>query len=297
MRSFRRDPVNLGDTRIAYLFLFSISLVCAVIGMISVDLRERLQEAETAGIRTALYECTDSLRAWSDAESTEARSEAVSRFCSAVMLLPDGVDPEPLLTLAGEMRAGTASGGEIRRLHDALSVLAATDFSDGAAARRTIRDAVSGVIAVTAEAPERDASMLPAVDTSWYSYKEAVRIASGLFGTDTGAPVPVRAADGAAWICENENLRIRFSAFDGSPESLVYIRLGAKPDEIRSDDELCERAGRFIGYGMGLGDPSEAEIIGDTGGFVRIALRCGGDDYRAVLDRHGRVWSVIKVKR
>lgn len=294
MRKFRSDRANLSDPRIAYTLLLAISLVCTVMGMFANRAENRLAAWQLDDYRSALCECADALTVWREAEG-DMRTAAALRFRNAAAALPTDAPREPLLTLAESMRTGDAPVQTVQTLADTFALLAAFDYPDGETARDMIVGTLMDVTDGLGDVPETDAAEpVSGPDTSWYSRRRAQETVEGLFGSAVACEA---SADGDAWVAETENLRMRFSAFDGSLESFVYIRLGDAPDVVCNDAELLERASEFAGERLRLGAVTEAALTDSLGGFRAVSLVCRAGEYRAVLDPWGRVWSMAKVKR
>ncbi len=292
MRKFRSDRKNLSDIRIAYMILFIIAALSIVMGFAARRAETALRTYELERCRGVLTECADALHAWAQMPTGEEGLSAALRFRSAVTALPTDVERETLLAMADRMRAGDAAiTSEAKSLGDTFSLLAALEYAN-VKEMQIIAETLAKVSAVLL--PAKEAVTASADEVTQYSLTVAKRVVQSLF--DENAPDLHASDDGSRWVADMQNMRLTFSAFDGSLESFVYIRLGTVPKVRCSEAELVERAVRFAGDSLGLKitDGLAAERMGD---FTAVELRGSVCDYRAVLDAHGRVWSMAKVKR
>ncbi|MBQ8551216.1 MAG: hypothetical protein IJ428_00215 [Clostridia bacterium] len=300
MRKLRSDTENIRDTRIAYTFLLSLAVLCLILGIIATNLGSRLHANELADSYMSLTLCSDALREWDDAASDEARYAAAIRFGNAAARLPSEVKLEPLLSLADKMRSGDGAASEVRAFADTFALLATLDYADNAEARSIIAETIDGVHSALTEKldedpPEAAGELLPEVVA--YSQKVAQKGIEAIFGGNAGSLSPILAESGDVFVAENDNLRMTFSAADGSLESFVYIRLGDAPSTVRSRSERLSAALDFFNLNRRRGKGTDASIAGELCGFMLADITAGEETYRAAVDKYGRVWSLMKVKR
>ncbi len=298
MRKLRSDNENLRDTRIAYTFLISLTVLCLVLGLVATHLGTRLHKNELDDCRGTLTLCSDALREWDLAQSAEARYAAALRFENAVSALPSQVDVTPLLSLSKQMRQGETVN--IHAFSDTFSLLAALDYTDSSEAVTIIAKAIENVsLAVPENLPEEESESVsaPLPEVIAYSGKLAKKGIAAMFGTNAGTLTPVLSEAGDVFTAESENLRMTFSASDGCLDSFVYIRLGDTPKMALSDTERLSEALAFFNLSRHRSSAANISTVGSTCGFLLADITSGEDIYRAAVDVYGRVWSITKVKR
>ncbi len=299
MRSFRKDSENLRDTRIAYTFLLSLALVCAILGIVATQLGGDLQKSEMQSTYEALTLCADALEAWSSADSAGERYAASLRFENAAVGLPSEVELEPILSLADYMRMGRSAEGRVRAFADTFALLSSIDYTSGAEARRIIAETLGGV----SDEIFGEVNTKPAVQTQLqppevlaYTKKVAQRTVKTLFGGNA-VGLELIESEGGSWITETENLRMSFSGADGSLEGFVYIRVGDAPsNNISEADRLSAALEFYKSTRRGAGGAS-VDNGGEVCGFTLCEITDGEERWHITVDAHGRVWSLTKVKR
>lgn len=299
MRQFRSDAENIRDMRIAYTFLISLAAVCLILGIVSTRLGARLHANELADSYRALKLCSDALSEWETAGSDELRVNAALRFKDAAARLPSEVELEPLIGLADRMGTGADAAYTVRAFYDTFTLLAALDYTSSAEARTVIATTLDGVgdALMPEEAPtEGGAEKLLPPEVVAYSGKVVAKSIKAVFGTNAGTLEPVLADTGDVFVAENDNLRMTFSAEDGSLESFVFIRLGDTPTiELNDSERLGAALDFFLLNRRRKG--AEAKISGELCGFLIADITAGDELYRTAVDKYGRVWSLVKVKR
>jgi hypothetical protein len=94
------------------------------------------------------------------------------------------------------------------------------------------------------------------------------------------------------------NLHAVFSSFDGSAESFLHIRLGIIPEVYYDEDELADYANSLLTGTLGVKDPSLIFVRLETFcGFTKVEFETDMQKIITVLDSHGRLWALEKVKR
>ncbi|MBQ8250030.1 MAG: hypothetical protein IJY93_09185 [Clostridia bacterium] len=303
MRSFRRDSVNLRDMRISYIFILSLTFICAVMGMIITNQENRIHTNELENCHESLALCADALDEWSAANDDEGRYSASVRFENAVMSLPSEVETEPLLYLASGMRENNDASAYVRALADTFSLLASIDYTDGTEARELIAMTLEGVsdeLGLESAEPatqslQGEASIPPEVrEYTNTVVKQSIR---SLFGKNAGTLETVLSDEGDLWLVQNDNLRMSFSASDGSLEEFVYIRIGDHPSEKVSEEEQLSLVCDFYSDMRRTRSDVSAEPSGEICGFLLARITDGEEIWQSAVDSYGRIWSLIKVKR
>ncbi len=302
MRSFRRDRVNLRDMRISYIFILSLTLICAVMGMIITNQENLIHANELESCHESLTLCADALDEWSAATDDEGRYSASLRFENAVMSLPSEVETAPLLSLVGGMRGNDDSAAYVRALADTFSLLASIDYTDEREARELIALTLEGVsqeLGLKSEPvlqPTQDEVSIPPEVKAYTStvVKQSIR---SLFGKNAGVLEAVLSDEGGLWLVENDNLRMSFSASEGSLEEFVYIRLGDHPSEKVTREEQLSLVCDFYSDMRRTRSKISAEPSGEICGFLFARITDGEEIWQSAVDSYGRIWSLIKVKR
>lgn len=300
MRSFRKDGANLRDTRISYLFILSLTLICAIMGIMIGRQGALIHAKELEACYESLTLCADALDEWSAAVSDEARYAAAIRFGSAVASLPSEVSAQPLLALADNMRSGQSAKTRVRALSDTFALLASIEYTDDEEARRIIAETIDGVNRelvlepprMNARSAEPTAAILPEVVR--YSRDVAKRAVGTLFGRNASTLELVLSDDGGAWITETDNLRMTFSAEDGSLDGFVYIRLGDQPSEQFTEEERLSAARDFFIDMRRTTASAQVSASGELCGFLLAEINDGGEIWYSAVDSYGRIWSLIK---
>ncbi len=298
MRKLRSDNENLRDTRIAYTFLISLTVLCLVLGLMATHFSTKLHKNELDGCRGALTLCSDALREWELAQSPEERYAAALRFENAASALPSQVDVTPLLSMSKQMRQG--KNVNIHPFSDTFSLLAALDYTNSDEAASIIAKAIQNVsLAVPENLPKEESESVsaPLPEVIAYSEKVAKRGIAAMFGTNAGALIPALSETGDVFTAESENLRMTFSAADGCLDSFVYIRLGNTPKNALSDTERLAEALAFFNLSRHRSSKADISTVGSSCGFLIADITSGNDIYRTAVDVYGRVWSIAKVKR
>ena len=299
MRSFRSNRVNLRDTRIAYTFLLLFTLICAILGMTVTELGSELRGSRLEGCYEALSLCADALEAWRTSDSAEDRYAASLRLETAAARLPSEVELEPIMSLADHMRMGESAAERVRTFADTFALLASIDYADEAEARRIIAETLDGVDSAMVSVPTETASVTATLqpEVLEYSKKTVQKSIKKLFGANASALDVVLSDDGGSWTAETENLRMSFSSTDGSLDGFVYIRIGSKPSVSASEGEQLAAALDFYRSTHRGAPAAEVNAVGSTCGFAVCEIADGGERWQVTIDSHGRVWSLVKVKR
>ncbi len=299
MRKMRSDTENLRDTRIAYTFLISLSIICLILGLLATSLGTRLHKNELADYRGSLTLCSDALREWSIAESAEERYAAAIRFSTAVASLPSEVELEPLLSLSKRMYSDSAVLTDVNTYADTFALLAALEYTTQAEARdiiaRTLSSVKSALYPTPPQSDEVSAVLPPEVLA--YTKKAVTKGIRAVFGNSTISLEPVLNESGDTFTAETENLRMSFSASDGCLDSFIYIRVGNTPTAEMNESERIAAVRDFFARTRHRGAITNITKSEELCGFLLADITAGGETYRASVDRHGRVWSITKVKR
>ncbi len=300
MRSFRKNSENLRDTRISYMFVLSLTLICAVMGIVIGRQGALIHAKELEACYESLALCSDALDEWSAALSDEARYAAAVRFGGAVASLPSEVNAKPLLALADNMRSGQNAKTRVRAFSDTFALLASIEYTDDEDARRIIAETIDEVNrGLVLEPPrmntrsaEPTASILPEVVR--YSRDVAKRAVGTLFGRNASTLELALSEDGETWVTETDNLRMIFSAEDGSLDGFVYIRLGDQPAERVAEEERLSTVRDFFRDMRRTGASVEVRASGEACGFLLAEINDGGEIWYSAVDSYGRIWSLIK---
>ncbi len=299
MRSFRKDSENLRDTRIAYTFLLSLALVCAILGIVATQLGGDLQRSEMQSTYEVLTLCADALEAWSVADGAGERYAASVRFENAAASLPSEVELEPILSLADYMRMGESAKERVRAFADTFALLSSIDYTSESEARRIIAETLGGVsdkVLGDTAANSAAAVEVPPPEVLAYTKRVAEGTVKTLFGGNA-VGLELIEGEGGSWITETENLRMSFSGADGSLEGFVYIRVGDAPgNNISEADRLSVALEFYKSTRRGVGGASVGNG-GEVCGFTLCEITDGEERWHITVDAHGRVWSLTKVKR
>lgn len=299
MRSFRRNFENLRDTRIAYTFIISFALICAILVILASRLDGNLKISELEGYYESLSLCADSLEAWSAASDAGERYVASLRFENAAATLPSDVKLEPILSLADYMRMGQSAESRVRAFSDTFALLSSIEYTDADEARRIIAETLDGVsdkvLSGVAAVPS-EAVTVPPPEVLSYTKRVAEGTIKKIFGGNAVGLEPLPAEDGS-WISQTENMRMTFSGADGSLEAFVFIRVGNKSGTAVSEEEAISTALEF--YKSTRRGSGKAKVIANSVacGFTVCDIVDGEEYWRATVDGSGRVWSLLKVKR
>lgn len=299
MRSFRKDSENLRDTRIAYTFLLSLALVCAILGIVATQLGGDLQKSELQDCYKALTLCADALEAWSEADGAEARYAASVRFENAAASLPSEVELEPILSLADYMRMGQSAEGRVRAFADTFALLSSIDYTSEAEARRIIAETLGGVsdkVLGDALAKPAVVAEIPPPEVLAYTKRVAEGTVKTLFGGNA-LGLELSQSEKGSWVTETENLRMSFSGADGSLEGFVYIRVGNAPSDILSEAERLSAALEFYKSTRRTAGGASVKNASEACGFTLCEISDGEENWHITVDAHGRIWSLTKVKR
>ncbi len=299
MRSFRKNSENLRDTRIAYTFLLSLTLLCVILGTVATRLGDDLKKRELRDYYEALTLCADALDAWCTAEGAQARYEASVRFEAAAVGLPSEARLGEILSLADYMRMGASSEGRVRAFADTFALLSSIDYTSEAEARRIISETLGGVsekvLGVSASNAEA-AAQIPPPEVLAYTKRVAEGTLKTLFGGNA-VGLELSSGEGGAWITETQNMRMSFSGADGSLDGFVYIRVGNAPSEILNEAERLSAALEFYRLTRRAFGGASVDCAGEVCGFTLCEITHGEELWHITVDAHGRVWSLTKVKR
>ncbi len=303
MRSFRSNRTNFRDLRIVYIFLIAFLLV-GVLAVITVTRQEKvIQAKELEASYESLTLCADALGEWIESDDSTSKYSAAMRFENAAVRLPYEVEATPLLTLAEKMRVGECDSHTVSALEDTFRLLSAINFADSEEAREIISLTLNGVSdelgllqTETAAQSIPDTEPVPP-EVVEYTRGVVKRSIRSLFGKNAHTLEVVLSEAGDMWLAENDNLRMSFSASDGSIEEFVYIRLGDYAAEKLTQDERIERAKSFFSEMRRISPDVSAESVGQMSEFLLIKLEDGEEAWQASVDEYGRIWTLIKVKR
>lgn len=299
MRSFRRDMENLRDTRIAYTFLISLTLICTVLVILTSRLDGDLRKSELEGYYESLSLCADSLEAWNGADGAEERYAASVRFENAAASLPSEVELEAILSLADYMRMGESAAARVRAFADTFALLSSIEYTDAQEARRIIAETIGGVsdkVFAPIAAKPSDVVTLPPPEVLSYTERVAENLVEKVFGGSSVGLEPLLNEDGL-WVSGTDNMRMTFSGDDGSLEAFVFIRVGDKPNSSVNEEEAVSTALEF--YKSTRRGSNGAKVVANSQacGFTVCEIADGEEYWRATVDNYGRVWSLMKVKR
>ena len=291
---------NLRDTRIAHMLILSLTLICAVMGIVIGRQGARIHAHELEACYESLILCADALDEWNAASSDDARYAAAIRFGGAVASLPSEVSAQPLLALADNMRSGESAGTRVRVLSDTFALLASIEYTNDKEARRIIAETIDGVNrelvieppSLNSRIAEPTVSIQPEVVR--YSRDVAKRAIGTLFGRNASTLELSMSDDGEKWVTETENLRMIFSAKDGSLDGFVYIRLGETPAETLSEEERLSSARDFFRDMRRTATSVQVSPSGEMCGFLLAEINDGGEIWYSAVDAYGRIWSLIK---
>ena len=303
MRSFRNNQINLRDRRIVYMFL----TVFAFIGITSVVLASQqekiIHEHELEASYESLILCADALGEWGSAKDRDARYLAALRFSNAAVHLPAEVEAAPLIAFAEQMRADECDASAASVLEGTFKLLSSINYTDEEEAREIIASTLNGVNTELGLLPTEpvartlpDSEPIPPEVTN-YTRGIVKRLIRSLFGKNAHTLEIVLSESGDKWLAENNNLRMSFSASDGSMEEFIYIRVGNYKGEKLTDDERIENAKRFFTDMRRMSAVADAEPFRRMSGFLLVKLVDGEEAWQASVDEYGRIWTLIKVKR
>ena len=302
MRSFRRDRVNLRDTRISYVFLISLAFVCTVMVIIITRQENLIHSHELEAYYESLTLCGDALDEWRTAPDGETRRSAIMRFRDAVKSLPSGVEAESFFVFADNMRNGNESEARVRALTDTFMLLSSIDYANADEAEELIGITLNGVAdelgLYSSEAEstaESVAEILPEVKQ--YTRNIVNKSIRNLFGKNSGTLEPLLSESGDKWLVENSNLRMSFSASDGNIEEFVYIRLGSHPGEKLEKEERVSCVQSFFCQMRRTSANVQMTVLGEMCGFLLVGVEEKEQAWQSAVDEYGRIWSLIKVKR
>ncbi len=303
MRSFRNNYTNLRDTRIAYIFILSFSFICAVMGMIITHQENLIYVHELEASYESLTLCADALGEWRSAEDDTAKYSAAIRFENAAVRLPSEVEAAPLLMLAEKMRVGECDTSAVSVLADTFMLLSSIDYTDAEEAKEVISSTLNGVNSelglIQTEPAMRSLPDSESIPPEVVQYTRGIvkRSIRSLFGKNAHTLEVVLSETGDLWLAENDNLRMSFSASDGSLEEFVYVRLGDYSGKKLTVDERIECAKRFFTDMRRISSDVTAEIGGEMSEFLLVKLENGEEEWQASVDEYGRIWTLTKVKR
>lgn len=296
MRRFRSDGDNLRDMRISYTLLLSLAVLCTVMGTVLTRLDIKNTAKGLSDSYAVLTDCADTLISWENATDDRERTRAALRFENALASLPHGVELEPMIALAREMADGGADKVRVHALADTFLLLSSVDFENGDEARRNITATLNGVNGVVDTSPQ-EASDVPPQEVLLYTGKVVKRSLHGIFGGREGSMEPKLSADSGEWTVLADNVRMSFDSETGSLDAFVFLRLGAVPDETLSADARLSAAKEFYCTNRRRGEEVEATVNGELCGFTAVDIADGDERFRVCVDSHGRIWSLVKVKR
>ncbi len=301
MRSFRGDRENIRDTRLAYTFLISLAAVCTVLGIVTTKQGSKLHAYELKDCYRSMILCSDALSEWQGADSEESRYAAWFRFDEAVGMLPYGVDAMPLKTLSSSMKNGDEVSAAVRAYSETFLLLSSLDYENGDEAVKVMAETLSSVNRAidpnygTGEEPPQETE--PASEVINFSRSTVKRSIKNIFGGRAGAMDPILSEDRQEWYAESSNLRMTFSAVDGSLTGFVCLHVGHVPDDVLSESERLSSAVNFFNANTRRGQCVSVSSLGEFCGFLTVELDTKEECYRAAVDSSGRVWSLTKVKR
>lgn len=293
MRKFRTASESLRDTKIAYTFLLSLALISLLLGITVTRLDTTLHERELDGYYEALTLCADALQEWSTAEGADMRYGAAIRFERAAALLPSEVELENVISLSDYMQMGDTSAPRVRAYADTFLLLSSLDFESEEEASRVISETLLGVSEALNGSVAIEEKPLPP-ETVAYTQNIVKDNMKDLLGGALRSLEPEFVEDGNVWRAEASNIRLDYSAKDGSLEGFVYIRLGDVPEWAVDADGCAERALAFYKSSRGGTHRANATVITSSCGFTLCEIRDGDAVWHSAVDTHGRVWSLIR---
>lgn len=294
MRPFRSNRENFRDTRIAYTFLISLALVCALLIILVSVLSGGLHRRELEGYYKSLTLCADALSEWSISEDAEGRYSASLRFEEAAAGLPAEVSLEPLMTLANYMRMGSAAQERVTAYAETFALLSSIEYDSTDDARRIISLTLESVNEAMGEAEPSESTELPDEKVLSYTKEAATRAKRELLD---GALRPLElelSEERGTWLAENENLRIEYSLSDGRLVGFVYIRTGDPPDIFMSEAERCDAALSFFKAVRGASGGADVSRVRELCGFTLCEIKDKSERWNICVDSHGRVWSLLR---
>ncbi len=299
MRKFRSNGVNIRDARISHIFLIALAVLCVIMGAVTEWHIRNASETGMSAARITLEGCRDSLRQWVSAQSDEERYKAAVRFESISSGLPHPVKLETLGELASRMKEGDADADELQRIADIFARLAASEHSDGALTREHIAAEINGIFepeTVTENAELSDNAPIP-YEVLSYTRKVVENSIHRLFEGHEGSIEPKLSENSTVWNASADNVRMSFNAETGQLEEFTFIRLGHPPETALDTEKKLDSVRTFYSVGRRCDAPISAEPEGELGGFLSVLVTDSDGSYRVSVDRHGRVWSFMKVKR
>ncbi|MCI8386895.1 MAG: hypothetical protein HFE63_00310 [Clostridiales bacterium] len=301
MRNFRSTRTNLNDVRIAYTYLIALALALSIMGLIASGLDNKLSASELAEYRTSLSECADSLRGYIETEAPERRFVSALRFENAVVSLncTDNVRAE-LLNLADRLQKSVfereidmlATVTELRGLADTFSMLTMLEYDDRASAVMQISDEIARVVGIEDETSSDSLSNdepYSGGKVEQFNLSAAKNNAERLLGDAVRSLTFEGCTDG--YFASADNLSMLFSPNDGSPISIVYLRLGGIPNAYFTEREIIDYAERITADAVFGGDSGELDVAGIKSmcGYTMVELGSETDMIRAIIDEHGRI--------
>jgi len=296
MRRFRSDGDNLRDMRISYTMLLSLAVLCTVMGVVLTRLDSKNDTNGLADRYAVLADCADTLNAWEMADNDDERTKAALRFESALTSLPSQVKIEPMIELARDMADGSADLSRVHALADTFWLLSAVDFENDDEARNNIADTLNGVNNVI-NTEISEPAIAPPPEVLSYTRKVVRRSVHNIFDGHEGSMEPELSDDGGGWTVVADNVRMSFDSNTGSLEAFVFLRIGSAPDTVMNEDELLDAASDFYKANRRRNGNISVRKVNEMCGFLCAEVTDGDDVYRVNVDSHGRIWSLIKVKR
>lgn len=305
VRTLRKDSENLRDVRIAYTLLLSLALICVILGIVSERLGLKLKRNELDDCYRSLAVCSDTLADFELEDTLEDKYSAALRFENALATLPGKVELAPLAGLAELMKQNAADAATVRTYAETFSLLGALEYNSGKEAEETAAAALRAVGEVLGPGGDAGAADLTDVrlpaEVLGYSKENAQKGIYAVFGKGAGTLEAALSEDGRGWYVEADNLRMTFSAENGSLEGFIYLRIGSGSTvgkgERMSDEERMASAMELLDSTVRYSGKAEAEKAGEACGFLVTEISVKDSLYRATVDEAGRVWSLMKVKR
>lgn len=291
MRKFRSSIENLRDIRIAYTFLLSLAVVATLLGILASNRGESLKERRLASLRSSLSLCADSLKSFGAEDSLRT----AARFSSAISKLPPEVDLTPLSRFSESIEKGEATPEAVRAFTDTFSLLAALHYETPEAAEEITAETIGrvcGEVCPDFISSPPDTAVIVPPEVAVYNRKVARKTVDSIFGLRTSA-LKVDIEEGAP-VAKTGNMRLRFSADDGSLEEFVYIRLNDFHSEKISEQERIDAALSFFTAAVRHRGEPEAAISGEVCGFLVVELSSEDEKWRVAVDEGGKVWSFFK---
>lgn len=287
MRGFRSTKDGLRDPRTAYTFLIVISVALFIMGGVSRRLTYDLDRERLTSGRRALTLCADSLDEYLTAEDDKGRLTGALRFSNAAASL-DCTDRVKTALSALSDRLDGADAGDLRRLSVLFRRLAATEYTDAAAAREDVSATLLSpgcVLAgyLTAEPVDDIQYTEPTDDVSKrrenLAEKRAEELAAALFGAPARLMRLSRTGEG--FVVSGGNYRAVFSAWDGHLTGFFCARSGGGDGQPSPDIRI------LMGYDTTRG--MLKQVTSRTGGYTAVRVMVGGRTARAVYDASGRL--------